>query len=46
MPDKTNAILNILGARTIPLNETNIGLLKPGSVLGEGNSPFPRITVE
>ncbi len=46
MPDKTTAILNILGAGTIPLNETTIGLLKPGSVLGEGNSPFPRITVE
>jgi methionyl-tRNA synthetase len=46
MPDKTTAILNILGAGTIPLNETNIGLLKPGSELGEGKSPFPRITVE
>lgn len=46
MPEKTTAILNILGAGTIPLNETNIGLLKPGSVLGEGKSPFPRITVE
>jgi hypothetical protein len=46
MPDKTTTILNILGAGTIPLNETNIGLLKPRSELGEGKSPFPRITVE
>ena len=46
IPDKTTIILNILGAGNIPLNETNIGLLKPGSVLGKGKSPFPRITVE
>ena len=46
MPEKTTTILNILGAGTIPLNETNIGLLKPESELGEGKSPFPRITVE
>jgi hypothetical protein len=46
MPEKTTTILNILGAGNIPLNETNIGLLKPGSELGEGKSPFPRITVE
>ena len=31
---------------TIPLNETNIGLLKAGSNLGVGKSPFPRITIE
>jgi len=46
MPEKTTTILNILGAGSIPLNETNIGLLKAGSDLGLGKSPFPRITVE
>ena len=46
MPEKTTKILNILGAGSIPLNETNIGLLKAGSDLGLGKSPFPRITVE
>ncbi|MBC8256351.1 MAG: methionine--tRNA ligase [Candidatus Marinimicrobia bacterium] len=46
MPEKTTAILKILGAGNIPLNETNIVLLTPGSVLGEGKSPFPRIIIE
>jgi len=46
MPEKTTTILNILGAGSIPLNETNIGLLKAGSNLGVGKSPFPRITIE
>jgi len=46
MPEKTTTILNILGAGSIPLNETNIGLLKAGSNLGAGKSPFPRITIE
>ena len=43
MPDKTKAILNILGADSIDLSDTNLGLLKAGMVLGEGKSPFPRI---
>ena len=30
----------------IPLNETAVGLLKPGTNLGEGKSPFPRIIIE
>ena len=46
MPEKTTIIINILGAGDIPLNETNLGLLKAGSTLGEGKSPFPRIKVE
>ena len=43
MPDKTKAILSILGADSIDLSDTNLGLLKAGMVLGEGKSPFPRI---
>ena len=46
MPEKTITILKILGAGSIPLNETNVGLLKSGSALGSGKSPFPRITKE
>ena len=43
MPNKTQAILNILGASEIPLSNTSVGKLKVGSTLGEGKSPFPRI---
>ena len=46
MPEKTNTILNILGARSIPLSDTSVGLLKAGVSLGEGKSPFPRIVTE
>ena len=46
MPEKMITILNILGSKTIPLNETAVGLLKPGTKLGEGKSPFPRIIIE
>ena len=46
MPEKTNNILNILGASSIPLSNTSIGLLKSGATLGEGKSPFPRIITE
>jgi methionyl-tRNA synthetase len=43
MPEKINSILNILGAGYIPISDTRIGLLKAGTTLGEGKSPFPRI---
>ena len=46
MPEKTQSILDILGASSIPLSETNVGKLKAGAVLGEGKSPFPRIITE
>ena len=42
-PKKTSTILNILGADSIPLSDTGVGLLKAGTHLGEGKSPFPRI---
>ena len=43
MPKKTQSILDILGASSIPLSDTNVGKLKAGVILGEGKSPFPRI---
>ena len=43
MPERTKLILTILGAHRIPLENTNLGELKPGTSLGEGKSPFPRI---
>jgi methionyl-tRNA synthetase len=43
MPKKTESILNILGAANIPLGDTSVGLLKSGTKLGAGKSPFPRI---
>lgn len=46
MPERTKVILNILGANKIPLADTAVGGLKPGSVLGEGKSPFPRIEIK
>ena len=46
MPEKTSAILNILGASAIPLSDTTLGLLEVGSSIGEGKSPFPRIVTE
>ena len=46
MPEKTSAILNILGASAIPLSDTTLGLLEVGSRIGEGKSPFPRIVTE
>ena len=46
MPEKTQMILDILGASSIPLSDTNVGMLKAGAILGEGKSPFPRIISE
>ena len=46
MPSKTQSILDILGASSIPLSDTSVGKLKAGTALGEGKSPFPRIITE
>ena len=46
MPSRIETILGILGASSIPINDVSIGLLKPGTNLGEGKSPFPRIEVK
>jgi methionyl-tRNA synthetase len=46
MPSKTQSILDILGASSIPLSDTSVGKLKAGTALGEGKSPFPRIVSE
>ena len=46
MPEKTRLILRILGAKDIPMSDTGVGLLKAGTTLGEGKSPFPRISKE
>ena len=43
MPEKTQEILDILGCNSISLLNTNLGLLKPGTKLGTGDTPFPRI---
>ena len=44
MPTKTNSIIKILGAKNISISDTNLGKLNAGISLGEGKSPFPRIT--
>ena len=46
MPSRIETILSILGASKIPINDVSLGLLKAGSSLGEGKSPFPRIDVK
>ena len=46
MPEKTKDILGILGCDRIPVNNTEIGLLKAGTKLGKGQSPFPRIEIK
>ena len=46
MPEKTQSILEILGANKIALADNNIGKLKSGAILGNGKSPFPRIDSE
>jgi len=46
MPERTNVILTILGAHEIPLENTDFGELKAGTLLGEGKSPFPRIEIK
>ena len=39
-------ILNILGCDSISLIETKLGILKSGTKLGKGSTPFPRILSE
>ena len=46
MPEKTKDILGILGCDRISVNNTEIGLLKAGTKLGKGQSPFPRIEIK
>ena len=46
MPEKTQSILNILGAGSITLSDTSVGKLQAGAALGQGKSPFPRIITE
>ena len=43
MPKKCNEILCILGASTIPLDNLDFGVLKPGKKIAVSNAPFPRI---
>ncbi len=43
MPNRIDSILHILGAQDLDWVNFSVGLLKPGTVLGEGKSPFPRI---
>ena len=45
MPERTQQILSMLGANDIIINDHSTGLLKPGELLGEGKSPFPRIII-
>jgi methionyl-tRNA synthetase len=43
MPERIRTILVIIGATDVSLTKLNFGILKPGTKLGEGKSPFPRI---
>ena len=43
MPKKTTEISNVLGIKTIKELNENFEILNPGTKIGEGNSPFPRI---
>ena len=45
MPDKTIQILKMLGSDKILISDYSTGLVKPGQLLGNGKSPFPRITI-
>ena len=45
MPNKTTVILNMLGSTFIALNNYSTNLIKVGQKLGDGKSPFPRITI-
>ena len=45
MPYKIDEIINMLGSNYIKIDNYSTGLLKPGSKLGEGQSPFPRIVL-
>ena len=43
MPSRIETILAILGADDLNMVDFSVGLLKPGTKLGAGKSPFPRI---
>ncbi len=43
MPERVEAMRAMIGAADIPLNDFNWGALKPGTPLGEHETPFPRI---
>ncbi len=45
MPSRVDKILQILGAQNLDIANFSVGLLKPGTILGEGKSPFPRIDI-
>ena len=46
MPSRINTILKMLGADNINLNDFSTGALKPGTLLGKGKTPFPRIIID
>ena len=46
MPDKTNSILKILGCTSMRSLNTSLEILKPGTKLGGGKTPFPRILIK
>ncbi|MCH7520849.1 MAG: methionine--tRNA ligase [Candidatus Marinimicrobia bacterium] len=43
MPSRVEAMRAMIGAADIPLNDFNWGALKPGTPLGDHETPFPRI---
>ncbi|MEE9464331.1 MAG: methionine--tRNA ligase subunit beta, partial [Candidatus Neomarinimicrobiota bacterium] len=43
MPQRVGLMLGMIGAGALPLTDFTWGGLKPGTSLGEGESPFPRL---
>ncbi|MFC1746703.1 methionine--tRNA ligase [Candidatus Neomarinimicrobiota bacterium] len=43
MPSRVEIMRNMIGAKCIPLTAMEWGKLEPGTLLGEGEAPFPRI---
>jgi len=43
MPQRVGLMLGMIGAGALPLTDFTWGGLKPGTPLGEGESPFPRL---
>lgn len=46
MPTRIDKILIMLGGDRIDINDFSTGAIKSGTKLGDGKSPFPRITLE
>ena len=46
MPSRIKTILKMLGADNIDINDFSTGALKPGTLLGKGKTPFPRIIID